>query len=146
MKTNEDQALDELMRKLNTRRRVEWAEEMKLGRPALERLVQELNGKALTEWQLRNALLAVFRLRHHGDEGALFRLLLVHATDPRIKIRSTAATLAIGLLRLKEGVAADFRGVDDHAHVLRQALERGLENDAAKLVEDFLVGRASGFG
>ena len=131
--------LRELVRKLDRRDIVSWVPEMKLGKPAYLHLMGVMRKGELTENQTRNALHALFRLRGHGDETELLSLYLKFVADERIKVRSDAVKLVIGLVKMDKAMkrnrellrAEDFRS-------LRSALDRGVEKPVEELARGFI--------
>ena len=138
--------LRELLRKLNRRNVVSWVPEMKLGKPAYLHLMQALRGGQVTDNQVRNALHALFRLRGYGDEVELLRLYINFVADNRIKVRSEAVKLTIGLVKMHKAMKrrgeilllSDFES-------LRVALQRGIEKPVEELTKNFLGQASEGF-
>lgn len=143
MNAKEDAALDRMMRKLDTRQRVEWTDEMRDGKPALRRLLHDLTHPGISANAAANACIAAFRLRRHAPDDEVYSVFLGLASDSRKKVRTAAATMIVGVLRVDAGHRDNFEAEGKRA--LEAALERGLEHDAQQLVVDYLAGRVSPF-
>lgn len=95
-----EKTLREIVRQLDRRDNVPWLADMKLGRPVYDHLMAIALDTKLTQNQTRNILNALFRLRTHGTSEDVMRLYMAFVEDHRIKIRSRAVVLAIGLAKL----------------------------------------------
>lgn len=91
--------------------------------------------------QVVSALQLAFRMRHHGDREHLVRTCLGFLEDPRVPVRTTAATLLVGAARLAEHYPFE-QSPSLAREVLQPALEAarlaGLDAQSEALVRDLL--------
>jgi hypothetical protein len=130
--------LDTLLRKLNRKDLVDWVPEMRIGKPAYDSLLATAREKRLGENHTANVLHALFRLRQHGSTAEVAQLFLDCLGDERIKVRSEAAKLLVGLLKLRE-----IEPPERYYASLRTAKAGGLLHDVDSLVDAFLSSAVS---
>src|SRR5262245_32659867 len=94
------EALDRLVSDLDREEIISWLPDMKLGRPAYDRIRTAVEHEALTTNQLRNAFHALFRLRSHATEQEVFDLFVRFTQHSDVIVRSEAMQLAIGVMRM----------------------------------------------
>ena len=134
-------ALDRLVAGLNRREIIDWLPEMKLGRPALDRIRSEIAGDRFTSNQLRNGMHALFRLREHGEEQEIFDLFVQLSASSEKQVRSEAVQLAIGLLRLQRvQPRRPLSATPVHFAALRRAIDLGVSSKVEALAREFMPG------
>jgi hypothetical protein len=133
------QALDKLVLDLNKRQIIDWLPDMKLGRPAYDRIRAAVDREPLTINQLRNALHALFRLRSHATDQEVFDLFVRLAEHSDERVRSEALQLAIGLIRLHRSYPMSSLVTSERdATTFRRSLALGVSQKVAKLAQDYL--------
>jgi len=129
--------LESLVRKLNRRGNIHWVEEMRLGKPAYDYLMERVRARTLTRNEMANAFHALFRLRNHGSEQEVFALLRAHTSDDEIRVRTEAVRLLIGMMKL-HNLQAPFQPSTCISEI-KAALALDLEHDVASLAKDFVA-------
>ncbi len=133
------EALDRLVSDLNRRQIIDWLPDMKLGRPAYDRIRTAVEREALTVNQLRNALHALFRLRDHATDQEVFDLFVRLTEHADERVRSEALQLAIGLIRFHHSYPIKpLVTSEQDAATFRRALTLGVSQKVAKLAHDYL--------
>lgn len=133
------EALDRLILDLNRRQIIGWLPDMKLGKPAYDRIRTAVEREALTINQMRNALLALFRLRSHATDQAVFDLVVRFTEHADESVRSEALQLAIGLIRSHRSYPMQPLVVSEQdIATFRRALALRVSQKVAKLARDFL--------
>jgi hypothetical protein len=128
--------LDALVRKLDRTTTVDWVDEMRIGKPTYDHLLGALRKGVFNRNQTANGLHALFRLRSHGDDEEVFSVLMAHVRHSEIRVRTEAATLAVGLIKLN-GFRVPFLS-ETALGTLGAGVQMGLRRDAEALVRDFL--------
>jgi hypothetical protein len=132
--------LDELVRKLDERKIVDWVPEMKLGKPAYDHIREAVESGTLTTNQLRNALHALFRLRDHATWQEVFDVFVRLAGHENKKVRTEAVKLAVGSLRFqKHYPLKPLSASEQDIAALYRALEMGVEPQTAELAREVLA-------
>lgn len=131
------EALDKLVSDLDHREIISWLPDMKLGRPAYDRIRTAVEQEALTTNQLRNALHALFRLRSHATDQEVFDLFVRFTGHPDETVGSEAMQLAIGVIRMhrdypKQSLVTSTRDIE----TFRRALVLGVSQKVAALARD----------
>ena len=133
------EALDRLVSDLDRREIISWLPDMKLGRPAYDRIRTAVERESLTTNQLRNALHALFRLRSHATEQEVFDLFARLTEHPDERMRSEAMQLAIGVIRMHRKYPMQPLVTSEHdMATFRRALTLGVSQKVDKLARDFL--------
>lgn len=131
--------LNEIIRKLNRRNIVTWLPEMKWGKPVYEYLKTALVSDEVNANQTRNIMHALFRLRFHGDSEEVMRLYMRFVDDDRLKVRSKAIQLAVGLSALyAEYPRLSVPLKPEDRHRIEAALNRGVDTQTAMFARDIL--------
>jgi hypothetical protein len=128
--------LELLLQKLNRKRLVDWVEEMKLGKPAYDHLLVRLGDEGMTRWQRANALVALYRLKSHGNEQEAFAVFLRHAEHRDIRVRSQAVKLVAGTIKSHK-FKEPFFGKGKETIVA--ALGLGLDRDTMALAKKVIA-------
>lgn len=133
----EENAIEEILRRLDTSRRVNWMEELRIGRPLYDALVARLRARTLTPNQTANALSVLHMLRRYVSSEKVFAMMLEQLTHDARRVRDRAATLVVGLMRLAH---FDPRYYSEPAkECLRDARVRGLTKDVDTYVSAALA-------
>ena len=131
--------LKDIVRKLNRRNIVTWLPEMKWGKPVYEYLKVALVSDEVNVNQTLNIMHALFRLRFHGNSEEVMRLYLRFVGDDRLKVRSKAVQLAVGL----SGLHAHYPNLSvplkpENRSLIEAALSRGVDVQTAKFARNIL--------
>jgi hypothetical protein len=121
---SQEKAIEELVRKLHTRRRVNFMQEERLGRPVYDALLARVRAQALSTHQTANALVVLHRLRGYGSSEEVFALMLELVTHDSRRVRDQAATSTVGMMRLAQWDPRYYSATA--LQRLRDARERGL--------------------
>ena len=131
-----EKQLGDFLAKLNTRSKVGWRPEFRLGRPLYDFLIDALKSGRLLPHQTANALVVVFRLRALGTGIDLLEVLRQALSHRSIVVRTRAATLLIGLMRFNDWRPPFVSAATREALV--EALRLGVYKDTGQFVTRFL--------
>ena len=129
---------EKLLKGFDRKELTDWHPEMKHGKVAYEAILEVLKSGELNENQATNALYALFRWRGWGDSREVLDVLVDLSNDARLRVRSAAVKLAVGLVRFSsviDGKRLDF-SVEQQA-ALHSAIAAGLEPEVAGLAKKF---------
>ena len=132
------EALNRLVADLNRREIIDWLPDMKLGRPAYDRIRAAVEHEALTVNQMRNAFHALFRLRSHATDQEVFDLLVRFTEHADERVRSEALQLAIGLIRFHSSYLQPVVVSERDTETFRRALAIGVSQKVTALARDYL--------
>jgi len=125
-------AIDALVRKLHTRRIINWQPEFRIGKPLYDALLDLLARGALTDHQTANALVVLHRLRGHGEDP-VFVAILRTLTHESKRARDQAATLCLGMIRFSHRPLTESLRAK-----LRDALKLGVSKNVATAISQLL--------
>jgi hypothetical protein len=133
------EALNRLVSDLNRREIIDWLPDMKLGRPAYDRIRAAVEHEVLTVNQLRNGFHALFRLKDHATDQEVFDLFVRFTEHADERVRSEALQLAIGLIRFHRSYPMQPLVVSERdTDAFRRALALGVSQKVAALARDYL--------
>jgi len=134
-KSDRDQAktIEAFVRKLHTRKNLNWQPEERIGKPLYDALLALFDRGELTDHQTANALIVLHRLRGWGSDEAFHAALFRTLTHPKIRARNQAAVMCLARMRFF-GLAL----TEQLRAQLGAALELGLYKDTANQVRDVL--------
>ena len=135
------QQLEDIVRQLDRRDVAHWLPEMKWGKPVYEYLKTALLSEEINVNQIQNVMIALFKLRFHGNSEEVLRLYMRFVDDDRLKVRSKAVRLAVSLARMHldyPNHAAPLEP-EDRARI-EGALSRGVDAQTEGLARSILGG------
>ncbi len=114
----------------------------KLRSEGYDLLLSICTNKNASELQARNALYLISRMRFTGNQEEVFDLLIHSCLDDRVRVRSAAANLLVGLDKIAQtGYSPELKAPPDSMlAALKAARKAGLENQATENeIEEFIV-------